>query len=222
MSTDNRPAWMRNAQAFEDLAEQAFPASTVPAAPAPALPPAAVASLSPLANAQGGREVHLVDAERRYRVLSAPGKARVAVGAIDVSGASAKSVSLRLPAALIERVTNKTLGQVSAGVTALLVHALDRLASEQLNLVWDQGEDWRTEPGSGQVETGAREISGASAQKLAQRYPGALLTLIDARRIGPRPATVAALLTFALDDIDARGLELSLRVERVSTRHVTA
>lgn len=214
---DKRPAWVRNAQAFEDLAEQSFPAITP--AESPSLPPAraptaVVSTLLTQASASGGREVQLVDGGRRYRVSSGPaaGKARVAVGAVNISGPGAKPVGLRLPAALMERLTQKTLGQISAAITALLVHALDRLTEQQLNLVWDQDENWRTEPGTGRVETGRREITGP-AHRATQRYPGALLALIDERRVGARPATFAALLAYGLDDVEARGLEIGLRVE---------
>jgi hypothetical protein len=211
----NKPVWMRNAQAFEELAEQSFPATAGGANVVPAAvnaPTAVVTELMSQASANGQREVQLLDGTRRYRVSARPGKARVAAGAVNISGPTAKSVSLRLPQTLVDRLASMTLGQVSAAVTALLVHGLDRLAEQQLNLVWDRGEDWRTEPGTGRVETGCREIT-EPAHKAAQRYPGALLALMDERRVGPRPATVAALLAYALDDIEARGLELGLRVE---------
>lgn len=222
MSNKAKPAWMQNTSAFEAIAAQTMSAVAPPAVVEPEQVPMAAAvqvALGATTSLAGGREISLDDAGRRY-VLHVSDDTqreagRVVVGALTIGGPSVRTLGLRMPNPLLGRIDARLRGARPAGTTALLVYALDRLTEARLDLVYDDGAV-RTVPGTGRIDSGAAQITNAGSKKLAQGYPGALVDLIDSRRDGPWPATIVALLTYALDSFDEEPCELRLRVEQAA------
>lgn len=219
MSSKAKPAWMQNTSAFEAIAAQTVSAVSPPAAPEPEQVPMAAAVQVELAATKslgGGREVCLDDAGRRYVLLISEDKqrkaGRVVVGALNIGGPSVRTLGLRMPTTLLDRLDARLRGARAAGTAALLLYSLDRLTEARLDLVYDDGAV-RAVPGTGRIDSGAAHIANVGSKKLAQGYPGALVELINSRRDGPWPATIVALLTYALDSFDAEPCELRLRVE---------
>lgn len=211
---DARPSWMQNADAFEAIAAQTM-AAVSPAPEAVAVVPAKAGVallLRDTGDASQERVVGIQDGVRNYALHeSASETARVIVGALTIAGADAQTISVRMPAVLLLRLDARVRGNRAAGTTALLLYALNRLTQANENLVYDDGAV-RTEEGRGRIDSGAARIPELGSRKLAQSYPGALVSLIDSRRDGPWPATLVALLMYALDEIEARPCELRLRV----------